>query len=121
MIKWLEEITVTELESQNYYHFHDNRVLPSHVDEALANKEGECMRVGFEVGGGRSGDGEGVHDLGSQAVPYLPHKPPAGLYYKPEFITRSVVLTPACCYAPRPPFPPARRLVVQARLHHQRP
>ena len=41
MIKWLEEITVTEVESQNYYHFHDNRVLPSHMDEALANKEGE--------------------------------------------------------------------------------
>lgn len=36
----LEEITVTEVESQNYYHFHDNRVLPSHVDEALANSEG---------------------------------------------------------------------------------
>jgi hypothetical protein len=28
------------VESQNYYHFHDNRVLPSHVDEALANSEG---------------------------------------------------------------------------------
>lgn len=39
MIKWLEEITVGETESNNYYHFHDNRVLPSHVDETLANKE----------------------------------------------------------------------------------
>lgn len=38
---------MTAVESQNYYHFHDNRVLPSHVDEALANKEGEwrCDQV----------------------------------------------------------------------------
>lgn len=40
MVKWLEEITVTEGESDNFYHFHDNRVLPSHVTEALAKKEG---------------------------------------------------------------------------------
>jgi hypothetical protein len=44
MIKWLEEITVAETESQNYYHFHDNRVLPSHVDEKLANEEGEPVQ-----------------------------------------------------------------------------
>lgn len=44
MIKWLQEICVTAEESQNYYHFHDNRVLPSHVDEALANAEGERAR-----------------------------------------------------------------------------
>lgn len=31
---------VTSEESQNFYHFHDNRVLPSHVDEIIANKEG---------------------------------------------------------------------------------
>jgi nitrate reductase (NAD(P)H) len=41
MIKWLCEISVTEQESQNHYHFFDNRVLPSHVDQELANKEGE--------------------------------------------------------------------------------
>jgi nitrate reductase (NAD(P)H) len=41
MIKWLCEISVTEKESQNHYHFFDNRVLPSHVDQELANKEGE--------------------------------------------------------------------------------
>lgn len=40
MVKWLEEITVTETESDNFYHFHDNRVLPSHVTEVLAKKEG---------------------------------------------------------------------------------
>lgn len=31
---------VTSEESQNFYHFHDNRVLPSHVDESIATKEG---------------------------------------------------------------------------------
>lgn len=40
MVKWLEEITVTEAESDNFYHFHDNRVLPSHVTEVLAKREG---------------------------------------------------------------------------------
>ena len=40
MVKWLEEITVTEGESDNFYHFHDNRVLPSHVTEQLAKAEG---------------------------------------------------------------------------------
>lgn len=42
MVKWLEEITVTAEESTNHYHYFDNRVLPSHVDEKLANEEGEC-------------------------------------------------------------------------------
>lgn len=41
MVKWLEEITVTDGESDNFYHFHDNRVLPSHVTEQLAKAEGE--------------------------------------------------------------------------------
>ena len=40
MVKWLEEITVTEGESDNFYHFHDNRVLPSHVTEQMAKAEG---------------------------------------------------------------------------------
>jgi DMSO/TMAO reductase YedYZ molybdopterin-dependent catalytic subunit len=41
MIKWLCEISVTEQESQNHYHFFDNKVLPPHVDQELADKEGE--------------------------------------------------------------------------------
>lgn len=45
MVKWLSEITVTEQESQNFYHFMDNRVLPSHVDEALAKEEGEAVCI----------------------------------------------------------------------------
>lgn len=40
MVKWLSEITVSSEESQNFYHFMDNRVLPSHVDEALAKEQG---------------------------------------------------------------------------------
>jgi DMSO/TMAO reductase YedYZ molybdopterin-dependent catalytic subunit len=40
MVKWLTKIEVTEKESGNYYHFHDNRVLPSHVDAELAKAEG---------------------------------------------------------------------------------
>ncbi|XP_022141344.1 nitrate reductase [NADH] [Momordica charantia] len=39
MVKWLKRIVVTTQESQNYYHFKDNRVLPSHVDAELANAE----------------------------------------------------------------------------------
>jgi nitrate reductase (NAD(P)H) len=40
--KWLCEISVTRTESDNFYHYYDNRVLPSHVDAELAEKEGAC-------------------------------------------------------------------------------
>ncbi|CAI5994804.1 unnamed protein product, partial [Closterium sp. NIES-64] len=40
MVKWLKKVEVTREESQNYYHFHDNRVLPSHVDAETAMKDG---------------------------------------------------------------------------------
>ncbi|CAN1173490.1 Nitrate reductase [NAD(P)H] [Linum perenne] len=48
MVKWLRRIIVTSEESGNYYHYRDNRVLPSHVDAELANSEGwwykpECI------------------------------------------------------------------------------
>ena len=63
MVKWLEEIEVADSESGNHYHFMDNRVLPSHVDEALAKEEGEaawapassprlcrmCVRLGIRL------------------------------------------------------------------------
>ncbi|CAA0827861.1 Nitrate reductase [Striga hermonthica] len=39
MVKWLRRIVVTTHESDNYYHYRDNRVLPSHVDAELANAE----------------------------------------------------------------------------------
>jgi nitrate reductase (NAD(P)H) len=31
MIKWLKEINVLEHETENHYHYHDNRILPPHV------------------------------------------------------------------------------------------
>lgn len=40
MVKWLKRIVVTSGESDNYYHYNDNRVLPSHVDADKANSEG---------------------------------------------------------------------------------
>ncbi|KAH0920338.1 hypothetical protein HID58_027998 [Brassica napus] len=39
MVKWLKRIIVTPQESDNYYHYKDNRVLPSYVDAELANEE----------------------------------------------------------------------------------
>ena len=63
MIKWIEEITVTAEESKNYYHFHDNRILPSHVDAETATRDGE--RVAAD-GGWRlclSTASVGVHPL----------------------------------------------------------
>ncbi|KAG9451109.1 hypothetical protein H6P81_011074 [Aristolochia fimbriata] len=39
MVKWLKRIIVTTEESQSYYHYRDNRVLPPHVDAELANAE----------------------------------------------------------------------------------
>ncbi|CAL0317905.1 unnamed protein product [Lupinus luteus] len=39
MVKWLKRIIVTTKECDNYYHYKDNRVLPSHVDAELANDE----------------------------------------------------------------------------------
>ncbi|XRB19461.1 nitrate reductase [Pseudoscourfieldia marina] len=38
-VKWLTEIEVTDKESDNFYHFNDNRVLPPMVDAEKANAE----------------------------------------------------------------------------------
>ncbi len=40
MVKWLTKITVAEKESQNYYHFFDNRILPPQVDKEVADRDG---------------------------------------------------------------------------------
>ena len=40
MVKYLEEITVQETESNNHYHYMDNRVLPPHVTAEIAKSEG---------------------------------------------------------------------------------
>ena len=45
MVKWLEEITVSAEPSDNFYHFHDNRVLPSHVTEKMAKDEGAAASL----------------------------------------------------------------------------
>lgn len=39
MVKWLARIHVSEVESSNHHHIHDNRVLPSHVDAETATAE----------------------------------------------------------------------------------
>ncbi|KAF0477190.1 nitrate reductase [Gigaspora margarita] len=39
MVKWLSRITISNEESDSYYHYHDNRVLPSEYDVDRANKE----------------------------------------------------------------------------------
>ncbi|KAK7351143.1 hypothetical protein VNO77_10372 [Canavalia gladiata] len=39
MVKWLKRIIITTQQSDSYYHYKDNRVLPSHVDAELANAE----------------------------------------------------------------------------------
>jgi len=40
MVKWLTKIIVTEKESDNYYHFFDNRILPPQVDKEIADRDG---------------------------------------------------------------------------------
>lgn len=49
MVKWLNKIEVTTQESGNYYHFHDNRVLPSHVDAETAKAEGWWYRPDYII------------------------------------------------------------------------
>ena len=45
MVKWLQEITVTPAESDNFYHFHDNRVLPPGIDQERAKAEGAARSL----------------------------------------------------------------------------
>lgn len=40
MVKWLKKIEVRSRESDNFYHFNDNRVMPSHVDAQMADEQG---------------------------------------------------------------------------------
>ncbi|RRT65770.1 hypothetical protein B296_00036489 [Ensete ventricosum] len=57
MVKWLKRIIVTPQESDSYYHYKDNRVLPSHVDAELANVEGggrKVTRVEVTLDGGET-------------------------------------------------------------------
>ena len=36
----LQKVTVTRVESDNYYHYYDNRVLPTQVTDAKTAEEG---------------------------------------------------------------------------------
>lgn len=49
MVKWLKRIIVAPSESDNYYHFKDNRVLPTHVDAELANAEGKRVSLFYTL------------------------------------------------------------------------
>ncbi|KAG2322711.1 hypothetical protein Bca52824_015924 [Brassica carinata] len=49
MVKWLKRIIVTPQESDNYYHYKDNRVLPSYVDAELANEESWWYRPEYII------------------------------------------------------------------------
>jgi len=39
MVKWLSHVEVSDRESQNHYHFFDNRIMPPHVDKERADSE----------------------------------------------------------------------------------
>lgn len=49
MVKWLSRIHVSEVESDNYHHLHDNRVLPSHVDAEQATAENWWAKPEFAI------------------------------------------------------------------------
>ncbi|KAJ4812619.1 Nitrate reductase [Rhynchospora pubera] len=49
MVKWLKRIIVTPQESDNHYHYKDNRVLPSHIDAELANAEAWWYKPEFII------------------------------------------------------------------------
>jgi nitrate reductase (NAD(P)H) len=49
MVKWLAEISVGDAESDNFYHHHDNKVLPAGVDQERANEEGWWTKSDFVI------------------------------------------------------------------------
>lgn len=49
MVKWLARIHVSEYESDNPHHLHDNRVLPSHVDAERATAENWWAKPEFVI------------------------------------------------------------------------
>ncbi|PWZ27159.1 Nitrate reductase [NAD(P)H] [Zea mays] len=49
MVKWLRRVVVASDESDSYYHYRDNRVLPSHVDAELANAEAWWYRPEYII------------------------------------------------------------------------
>nr|UJH94654.1 nitrate reductase [Spirodela polyrhiza] len=49
MVKWLRRILVTTAECDSYYHYHDNKVLPSFVDAELAKADGWWYRQEYMI------------------------------------------------------------------------
>lgn len=49
MVKWLARIHVSDVESANHHHLHDNRVLPSHVDAEKATAENWWAKPEFAI------------------------------------------------------------------------
>ncbi len=44
MVKWLDTIKISSTESDSYYHFHDNRVLPSNLNEFILESKPQLWR-----------------------------------------------------------------------------
>ena len=44
-VKWLESITVSESDSDNHYHIHDNRTLPTDIYLEVADDQGDARDV----------------------------------------------------------------------------
>jgi len=49
MVKWLTQIEVTKDPSENYYHHHDNKVLPPQIDAEQAKLEGWWYKPDYTV------------------------------------------------------------------------
>ncbi|CAA6664918.1 unnamed protein product [Spirodela intermedia] len=49
MVKWLRRILITTAECDSYYHYHDNKVLPSFVDAELAKADGWWYRQEYMI------------------------------------------------------------------------
>ncbi|KAF1319037.1 Nitrate reductase [nadph], partial [Globisporangium splendens] len=49
MVKWLARIHVSDRESDNHHHLHDNRVLPSHIDAETATAENWWAKPEFAI------------------------------------------------------------------------
>ena len=45
MVKWMTKIIITEKESDNYYHFFDNRILPPQVPRPAQVTTHACWRT----------------------------------------------------------------------------
>ena len=72
MVKWLTDIQVTEKESTNYYHFFDNRVLPSHVDAEKATAEGWWYKPEYIINDLNINSAM-VSNLSRETPPGIPH------------------------------------------------